>query len=162
MYGFIGLRVYEFILFNVWIHIWRRAMCEVPVTPIAIEGVIYLSPFWNHILAKKGRFIHVRSQISWYVCSMYLGTKGDFFSYTCTFCALLPRCCALLCFPTYVPYVQFLILRILRTACVLLLTICRHTIFPRESEKKSFGSTYAKKIEAKKTSRSTIHVICQR
>ena len=42
------------------------------------------------------------------------------------------------------------------------LTICRHTIFPRESEKKSFGSTYAKKIEAKKTSRSTIHVICQR
>ena len=23
------------------------------------------------ILAKKGRFIHVRSQISWYVCSMY-------------------------------------------------------------------------------------------
>ncbi len=54
-------------------------------------------PFWNHILAKKGQCIHVRSQISWYVCSMYLGTKGDFFSYTCTFCALLPRCCALLC-----------------------------------------------------------------
>jgi hypothetical protein len=126
------------------------------------KGGSYMSPFWNHILAKKGRFIHVRSQILWYVCSMYLGTKGDFFSYTCTFCALLPRCCALLCFPTYVPYVQFLILRILRTACVLLLTICRHTIFPRESEKKSFGSTYAKKIEAKKTSRSTIHVICQR
>ena len=33
------------------------------------------------ILGKKGRFIHVRSQISWYVCSMYLGTKGDVFSY---------------------------------------------------------------------------------
>jgi len=33
------------------------------------------------IFAKKGRFIHVRSKISWYVCSMYLGTKGDFFSY---------------------------------------------------------------------------------
>jgi hypothetical protein len=51
----------------------------------------------NIQLAKKGRFIHVRSQISWYVCSMHLGTKGDFFSYTCTFCAHLPRCCALLC-----------------------------------------------------------------
>jgi hypothetical protein len=51
----------------------------------------------SYILAKKGRFIHVRSQISCYVCSMYLGTKGDFFSYTCTFCAHLPRCCALLC-----------------------------------------------------------------
>jgi hypothetical protein len=89
------------------------------------KGVIYMSPFWNHILAKKGRFIHVRSQISWYVCSMYLGTKGDFFSYTCTFCALLPRCCVLLCesfflrmyctivlFPTYVLY-NFLILQIL-------------------------------------------------
>ncbi len=37
-----------------------------------IEGVTYMSPFWNHILAKKCRFIHVRSQISWCVCSMYL------------------------------------------------------------------------------------------
>jgi len=65
----------------------------------------------------------VRPQISWYVCSMYLGTKVDFFSYTCTFCALLPWCCVLVCesfflrmyctivlFPTYVPY-NFLILQ---------------------------------------------------
>ena len=108
-------------------------------------GVIYMSPFWNHILAKKGRFIHVRSQISWYVCSMYLGTKGDFFSYTCTFCALLPRCCALLCGRplSYVCTIQFLKLRIfyveVRTACVcvwVLMTICR-----AQKQKKSFGST---------------------
>ena len=57
----------------------------------------YMSPFWNHILAKKDRFIHVRSQISWYVCSMYLGAKGNFFFIYTTLCALLPRCCVLLC-----------------------------------------------------------------
>ena len=34
--------------------------------------------------------------------------------------------------------------------------------FPAQKQKKSFGSMYAKKIEAKKTSQSTIHVICQR
>jgi hypothetical protein len=62
-----------------------------------IGGSYYVTLLKSYIRAKKGRFIHVRSQISWYVCSMYLGTKGDFFSYTCTFCALLPRCCALLC-----------------------------------------------------------------
>ncbi len=49
------------------------------------------------------------------------------------------RCFVAGLFPTYVPYIQFLILRILRTACVCTSTICRHTIFPRESEKKSFG-----------------------
>jgi hypothetical protein len=44
------------------------------------KGGWYMSPFWNHILAKSGRFIHVSLQISWYVRSMYLGTQGDFFS----------------------------------------------------------------------------------
>ena len=61
------------------------------------KGGWYMSPFWNHILAKSGRFIHVSLQISWYVHSMYLGTQGDFFSDLYIFCALLPRCCVLLC-----------------------------------------------------------------
>ena len=95
-------------------------------------GLPIMSPFWNHILAKKGRFIHVRSQISWYVCSMYLGTKGGGVL-TCTFCALLPRCCVLLCGSSlsYVCTVQFLKLQILcwSTNCVrmrmVLMTICR-------------------------------------
>ena len=43
-----------------------------------------MSPFWNHILANLGLFIHVPSWILWYVCCMYLGTKGGFFQ-TCVF-----------------------------------------------------------------------------
>ncbi len=68
------------------------------------------------------------------------------------------RCFVAGLFPTYVlSTVQFLILRILRTACVCCTSdICRLTIFPRESEKKSFGSTYAKKIEAKKRQEAQI------
>jgi hypothetical protein len=117
-----------------------------------------MSPFWNHILAKKGRFIHVRSQISWNVCSMYLGTKEDFFL-THTFCALLPRCCALLCGSplSYVCTVQFLILRILCWS-----TNCVHTSdhqFSRVKAKKKFWFHVRWTIEAKKTSRSLIHVI---
>ncbi len=133
------------------------------------QGGSYMSPFWNHILAKKGRFIHVRSQISWYVWSMYLGTKGGFFflhlyflcSSPTVLCAALFSYVCTLCTISNTPNFT----NCVRTSSDL--TICRHTIFPRESEKKSFGSTYsmvqyAKKIEAKKTSRSTIHVICQR
>ncbi len=103
-----------------------------------LEGITYMSPFWNHIFAKKGRFIHVRSQISWYVCSMYLGTKGDFFSYACMYflcssptvlCAALWQASFLHMYRTISNTPNF------TTACVLL-TICRHTIFPRKSEKK--------------------------
>ncbi len=43
-------------------------------------GSYIMSPSWNHILADLGLFIHVPSQILWYVCCMYLGTnKGGFF-----------------------------------------------------------------------------------
>jgi hypothetical protein len=99
----------------------------------------------------------VRSRISWYVCSMYLGTKGDFFSYTCTFCAHLPRCCALLCgrpLSYDVCTVQFLKLRILcwSTNCVrmrmVLMTICR----ARKRKKKFWfhAVSYAKKKRSQK------------
>jgi hypothetical protein len=109
-------------------------------------GVSYMSPFWNHIWANPDQFIHVRSQISWYVCSMYLGTNGDLFSYTCTFCALFPPRCCVLCvwvlFPTYVPYnsplsylctVQFSNTPnvMLKYAACVLLIICRLTTWRR-------------------------------
>ena len=39
-----------------------------------------------------GLFIHVPSRIAWYVCSMYLGPKGDFFFrlviFSPSFCAV--------------------------------------------------------------------------
>jgi hypothetical protein len=97
--------------------------CALPCLPqvtLFLFGVTYMSPFWNHILAKKGRSIHVRSQISWYVCSMYLGAKGNFF-HTCNFLCSSPTVmCAFVqvLSSTYVPYNIPLSL-ILRT-CMLL------------------------------------------
>jgi len=61
---------------------WSQNWCLVP------KGAAML-PFWNHILANLGLFIHVHSWILWYVCCMYLGTKGGFFL-TCVFCDLPP------------------------------------------------------------------------
>ena len=111
------------------------------------KEVIYMSPFWNHILSEKGRFIHVCSQISWYVCSMYLGTKGIIFFYTCTFCALLPHRCVLLCEDvlyiictplSYTRYVKFSNTPIFMSkypACVLLTICCLTTWRPTSNFK---------------------------
>jgi len=37
MYGFIGHRVHEFILFNVWIHIWRRDVWAAAISLVALH-----------------------------------------------------------------------------------------------------------------------------
>ena len=43
------------------------------------KGVCYMSPFWNHILANLAGLSMCLSQMYWYLQSMYLGTKGEFF-----------------------------------------------------------------------------------
>ncbi len=53
------------------------------------------------LLANLGLFSHVPSRIPWYVCCMYLGTKGIFFLDLCFF--YLPPCCFVCHFPLCVP-----------------------------------------------------------
>jgi hypothetical protein len=54
-------------------------------------------PFWNHILANQAdlSMCVLKSHGMSAVCTW--GLRGIFFLTTCTFCALLPRCCVLLC-----------------------------------------------------------------
>ena len=98
-------------------------------TPWRPKGGSYMLPFWNHILANLGLFSHVPSRIPWYVCCMYLGTKGVIFQ-TCVFCDL-PPCCFVGHFPLCVP---ILILRFFlgmtACSCVLAVTSAPHHHVP--------------------------------
>jgi len=99
-----------------------------------LKGGSYMLPFRNHILANFGVFILVRSWILWYVCCMYLGTKGWFFL-TCVFLwspsvplrfvgnlPLLSHMC------TYsnTPLLKFRFLRLSICACVLVVASSPH------------------------------------